>query len=219
MKIQRYSLPAIVSVCLLLGASGFATNACAAGQPENLLPAASGWENWSPRANLTPEASIDQPNGAFQLRMRAKDAASYGEWHATARNIQGGKTYHFAVRYQPTHIDYESVSVPVIAIWRSAAGKALQYDYVSDVSPAADGWRVASRTLAAPAGATTVMLKLVLRWTAAGSVVWNDPQLTSVDPKPHRKIRVVTTCIQPGPSPTVQKNIDLMAATSTARAN
>jgi len=183
------------------------------GQPDLIPALPSGWASSSPRPDLAPVADVVATGGISELRLRSSGPATDGEWHGTVKNISGGRTYHFAVEYQPSGVEHEDLSVPVILSWLSASGKPVQRDYITGISAADEGWHRASRTLRAPVNATAVTIELVLRWSAGGSVIWKDPQLTAAEDPPHRKIRVVTTNIRSKAPATVEKNLELMATT------
>lgn len=148
------------------------------------------------------------------LRMRSSEFASYGKWITTVPKIEAGKSYRFEVQYRPEKVVSDDVSVAVILSWRSDSNKPIQRDYVDHVSPAADGWNLATRIFQAPENAHSVTIELALRWSNTGSVLWKQPGLFKVEAPPHRKVRIVTTRIQPPPGPAaVEKNLELMAAT------
>jgi apolipoprotein N-acyltransferase len=122
-------------------------------------------------------------------------------------------SYQFDIVYRASGVISEDTSVAVIASWKSGQGKALQRDYIDSVTRQADGWKRAARVLKAPAGAESLTLELGLRWTERGSVLWKKAAVSEADSLPPRRIRVVTTRIEPGPGATVAKNLALMAET------
>lgn len=85
----------------------------------------------------------------------------------------------------------------------------LQRDFVDTVGRYGQ-WRLAARTLEAPAKVRSVRVELGLRWTPSGSVVWKAPRLEEVEPLPRRRIRVATTDLVPAPNATVEANVALM---------
>lgn len=179
----------------------------------NLVPQdPSAWTTWSARPEVAPRADIVSAAGPV-LRLRATNFASYGKWMAAVPGIQGGRNYRFEVQYRPEKIADEGVSVAVVLSWSTAEGKQLQRDYVDRVTPAADGWRTASRTLRSPDAAHAVSVELGLRWTASGTVLWKNAALSETAAPPPRKVRIVTTRISPPPGATVEKNVQFMAET------
>jgi predicted amidohydrolase len=185
-----------------------------ASAPPNLIPQSpEAWKTWSPRPDLAPKADITSRGGTPLLSLRATRFASYGKWIANVPGVRGGQDYRFEVSYRPQDIVSDDVSVAIILSWKSADGKPVQRDYVDEVSTEADGWRLATRTLPAPPKAASLEVELVLRWTDSGSVTWKQPRLFETAAPSHRKVKVVTTRIQPGPHPTVEKNLALMSAT------
>jgi predicted amidohydrolase len=87
----------------------------------------------------------------------------------------------------------------------------VQRDYVDRLSSAENGWRRAVRTLRAPDQTSSVTIELWLRWTAEGSVSFRSPSLVEINQPAPRKVRVVTTRIDPAPDRTIEANMRLMA--------
>jgi predicted amidohydrolase len=172
-----------------------------------------GWVSSAPRPALAGHAEVVTVDGVPALQMDSRGPAGYAEWKGTLEPVVGGKDYRFEVPYQAKCVDHEDLSVAVLLSWRTAAGKNLQRDYVDAARPAANGWRLASRVLRAPAGATAVAVQLVLRWSKEGSVIWKEPRLTAAEAPPHRRARIVTTRIKPTFPATVEGNRALMADT------
>ncbi len=170
-----------------------------------------GWTFWSPRPVIAPEATVVQQGDGNLLRMKANRFACYGKWTTVVPDMRPGKSYKFRVFYEAEQVDKEDVSVAAIISWckDDSGQKPLQRDYADEVS-AVDEWRLIARTLQAPKEAQSVKVELVLRWTDEGSVLWREPELVEVEPRPHRKIRVVTTHIKPSYPATIEKNLKLM---------
>ncbi|MDB6126804.1 MAG: ramA 5 [Verrucomicrobia bacterium] len=199
---------------LLTLAAGCVLSSDEARAQSNLLtPFPSGWVSASPRPALAAVADAITVDGVPALRMRAKGLASYGEWKSSAQPVAGERDYHFEILYRPERVEHEDVSVAVVLSWRSAAGKGLQRDYVSGVTPGPDGWRLVARTVHAPRAAASVTVELILRWTLDGSVVWKEPKLAAVEMPKHRHARIVTTRVKPVAPTTVEANRALMAET------
>ena len=153
------------------------------------------WRRWSPYPSLQPAADVVPGPGGSMLRLASHDFASFGKWLASAIPVQPGRSYRFEVLYQPDGITDERESIGVMLSWNSAAGRPIQRDYVDHISSADNGWRRATRTLQAPASATSAIVELWLRGAASGSVCFRDPRFVEVPRPSARKVRVVTTKI------------------------
>ncbi|MGE5647548.1 MAG: carbon-nitrogen hydrolase family protein [Acidobacteriota bacterium] len=153
-----------------------------------------GWVVWAPRPELAPEASQMQTPGGLTLRLKARGKDSFGKWIGRL-GVQPGATYRFEALYRTDQVENEAMSVLAVLSWCKDlnARNPIQRDYVDRVSPAQGGWRKLERTLAAPAGAVSVVVELGLRLTERGSVTWAQPRLTVITPAPRRAARIVTT--------------------------
>ena len=169
------------------------------------------WQFWSPRLDLQPRAGVGREDVGSTLRLAAVDFSSFGKWIAKDIPVNAGHFYRFEVLYKPTGIVNERGSVGVMLSWNVPDGKPVQRDYVDQISSAENGWRRAARTLRAPQKASSVTIELWLRWTAAGSVTFKDPRLVEASQPAPRKVRVVTTRIDPSPDRTIEANMRLMA--------
>ncbi len=182
--------------------------------PEFRLDAAgapAGWKAWSPRPALAPASRVMAEPGGSVLRLEARDAASFGKWLASPVPVRPLAFYEFEVRYRPEGLADDASSVSVMLSWNGADGRPVQRDYVDRISPAASGWRLASRTLRAPEKAASVSIELWLRWTPSGSVSFNHPRLSEVAAPARRTARIVTTRIPARPGATPANNLQYMA--------
>lgn len=168
------------------------------------------WQLWSPRPDLEPRGTLLKTEGATVLQLTAVDFSSFGKWRSKEIEVLPGHFYRFEVLYHPTHIVSERSSVGVMLTWNASDGNPVQRDYVDRISPAENGWRRASRTLRAPERASAVTVELWLRWTAEGSVSFRNPSLVETSQPASRKVRVVTTRIDPSPDRTIEANMRLM---------
>jgi predicted amidohydrolase len=165
------------------------------------------WSVWSPRPELAPQAKAS----GSELVMAARRFADYGKWTSVVEDISPGKHYRFDVLYRAERVASEAVSVAAMLSWsKDAAGaEAVERDYVDRIEPAGE-WRCAWRTLQAPAGARSVRIELVLRWSEGGSVRWKQPRLVEVDAPRRRIVRVATTHLEPNRPATLDGNVQLM---------
>ena len=169
------------------------------------------WQLWSPRPDLEPRGEVVKVEGAAALQLSAVDFSSFGKWRSKEISILSGHFYRFEVLYQTKHIVSECGSVGVMLTWNASDGHPVQRDYVDRISPAENGSRRASRTFRAPEQASAVTVELWLRWTAEGSVSFRTPSLIETSQPGPRRVRVVTTRIDPSPDRTIEANMRLMA--------
>jgi len=169
------------------------------------------WQLWSPRRDLEPRGEVLNVEGARALQLTAVDFSSFGKWRSKEVGVTAGHFYRFEVLYQPKQIASERSSVGVMLTWNASDGHPVQRDYVDRIFPAENGWRRASRTFRAPEKASSVAIELWLRWTAEGSVSFRSPSLVEISQPAPRKVRVVTTRIDPSPARTIEANMRLMA--------
>jgi predicted amidohydrolase len=210
-----------VNIHRLFGLGVLCCAAAFAQAPVNLVPnpefrvdesgKPTSWRLWSPRPDLEPRAELLNVNGIRALQLTAVDFSSFGKWRSKEIGVTSGHFYRFEVLYEPKHIVSERSSVGVMLSWKAPDGHPVQRDYVDKISPAENGWRRASRTFRAPEQASGVTIELWLRWTAEGSVSFRSPSLVEINQPAPRKVRVVTTRIDPSPDRTIEANMKLMA--------
>jgi predicted amidohydrolase len=169
------------------------------------------WQFWSPRQDLEPRANVAGGQEGATLRLAAVDFTSFGKWINRGIPVSAGHCYRFEVLYKTTRIINERGSVGVMLSWNMPDGKAIQRDYVDDVSAAENSWQRAARTLCVPEKATSVTVELWLRWTTDGSVSFSKPSLTETNEPPRRNVKVVTTRIPVRGDTTLQDNLRSMS--------
>jgi predicted amidohydrolase len=147
--------------------------------------------------------------GARALQLTAVDLSSFGKWRSKEIAVAAGRYYRFDVLYQTKGVFSQRTSVGVMLTWNAADGHPVQRDYVDRLSSAENGWRRAVRTFCAPEQASTVTIEFWLRWTAEGSVSFRSPSLVEINKPAPRKVRVVTTRIDPSPDRTIEANMRL----------
>jgi len=203
----------------LLWVGIFCCGAAFAQAPVNLVPnpgfgvdeagKPSSWQLWSPRPDLEPRGEVMNVEGARALQLTAVDFSSFGKWRSKEIGVLPGHFYRFEVLYEPKLIVSERSSVGVMLTWNAADGHSVQRDYVDRFSSAENGWRRAVRTFCAPEKASTVTIEFWLRWTSGGSVLFKSPRLVETSAPAPRKVRVVTTRIDPSPIRTIEANMKL----------
>jgi predicted amidohydrolase len=171
-----------------------------------------GWSYWSPRAELSHEHGVRVRDGQSVLMLRARGFESYGYWAKRVNEIQPGKHYGFQALHQTDGIERDSASVFAVLSWFGGVDntRELQRDYVNRQEFVGD-WVRASRTIQAPAGATSVRIELGLRRANGGAVYWRGVQFAEVPPPAPRFMRVATTRIAAASPASVEANTQLMA--------
>ena len=108
------------------------------------------WQFWSPRWDLEPRANVASGQDGATLQLAAADFTSFGKWINKGIPVSAGHCYRFEVCNSWTRIINERGSVGVMLSWNMPDGKAIQRDYVDDVSVAENSWHRAARTLRVP---------------------------------------------------------------------
>lgn len=172
-----------------------------------------GWSSSAVRPEIAPESRVVADGTGRGLLLKARNFSSFGKWSTAVLGVDGGKTYRFEVMFRPEQVENLETSVAAILSWfKDPEGRQLiRKDYADGMSGGVT-WMKIFRTLEAPAECRSVRVELVLRWSAAGSVLWKEPRLVEVSAKPHRTIRVVTTHLEPPSPSTLQRNLELMGA-------
>jgi predicted amidohydrolase len=169
------------------------------------------WSTWSPRPEIRPKFRVIHSGDGDALSIESAKPTEYGKWITAPLPVDAGKFYRFEVEFRTQNVKSEDVSVAAILSWFNGADKvdAAQRDYVDKVDSLHD-WKRMSRTLQAPAGATSLRVELLFRWAENGSVQWRSPMLSNVDAPAPRHVRVATSHIRPLAPHTIESNLKLM---------
>ncbi len=172
-----------------------------------------GWQAWAPRPALAPETALERGPAGWQVRMTARDVASYGKLIASGIVVKPGARYRASVRFRYRDIACPTMSLAALLSWRASPGGCLiARDYLSDPEwPGSDGSVCLSRALDAPEGATAVDLELWFRWAPGGVVWWQDAEVVGVPAPRHRLVRMATTRLLPRRPTSLERNLQLVA--------
>jgi predicted amidohydrolase len=161
----------------------------------------SGWQTWSPRAEIAPRTWVDQfhkrtPAGALAISGNSNPAA-YGGWHHRVENIEAGKWYRLRAHYRTEGVPNEMIQVQARLDWLDAAGKrAGQPEFAWQTTPDGEWTRIEAQA-PAPAKASAVVLQLYLANAPSGTVWWDEIALEQIDAPAPRPVTVATINLQP----------------------
>ena len=188
------------------------------------------WESFSPRNEIAPEFGTDKTvfhSGKSSAVITSKGSpGTYGYL----------KTYITGIQYVPKELTEEGLTIPdsvflgskyfdfgcyfrtagqvdpdrnvtIFLSWKDKNGKELSAEYVNSYTRDGD-WFHAMKSLRAPAYASGLEIQLVLQWTAAGKVWWDDVSLDEVKHAGGAGIKVATSTTRPPAPSTTEKNLE-----------
>ena len=144
--------------------------------------AAASWEKWSPRPDLAPTMLRDEGSGrhgsaALGTHGEGKSGVC-GGWRKRIEAIQGGKAYRLTAFYKPARIQDEKRSVVAYVEWFSAAGRRLRAPDLALANGQTDGaWKKIEGFSIAPQTARSAVVSIGMRWSAVGTVYFDDIEL------------------------------------------
>lgn len=170
------------------------------------------WQSWSPRPELAADFGLAGDQNEPTLQIRTPRFESYGKWLTVTTAVQPGKFYCIEVNSRASGVALPAMSVKAVATWfrEADATGELQRDYL-DQSASASGWIHHEAVIQAPPETKSLRLELGLHSAAGGSVQWKGFQVREVAAPAARRVKVVTTQIQPPLRSSVQQNMELMA--------
>ncbi len=172
-----------------------------AGTGQELMPASTdAWSVFAPRAQSAPVVSTSAGPGGYALSVSGGGLPDvYGGWRARIGGIAGGSYYRFSARVLPSDLASLRESISILLRWSGSFGPEETPDYVWDFKPAAQppGALTFDRIVQAPPGSTAVDVDLLLQWSAAGRVTFDELSLKpSAAPAP-RRVRVAAIYYRP----------------------
>jgi predicted amidohydrolase len=205
---------------------GFEMTSKLSGLPE-------GWKTASPRKEIEPEFTIDNSvshSGKSSARITSKGSAgTFGYWTSTVNGVLsgtnteksqlGGQTvsgsaflsgnsYTFGCWFKTSGIDTPGRNIWINVTWLNKNGEELFSELVSRYREE-QGWFHVNQVITAPQNANSLKIKLILQWSEAGVVWWDDVSLQPSEAKPaQRKIKVATSNNQPAGPSTAEKNLE-----------
>lgn len=159
-------------------------------------PDATGWRVVAQRSEISPRGWVDRTTGrggqgALALAGDGKAGVS-GGWEKKIGGIEAGAWYRLTVEFRSAGIDFERQCVVARLDWQKAGNeRAGQPDYGTFRST--EGvWKKTVLEAPAPAGASDVLVQLLLSNAPQGTVWWDRIRLEKIEaPKP-RTVRVAT---------------------------
>lgn len=159
-------------------------------------PDAAGWRVASQRSEIAPRGWVDRTagragQGALALAGDGKAGVS-GGWEKKVGGIEAGAWYRLTVESRSAGIDFERQRVVARLDWQNAGNeRAGQPDYGTFRST--EGvWKKTVLEAPAPAGASDVLVQLLLSNAPQATVWWDRIRLEKIEaPKP-RTVRVAS---------------------------
>lgn len=155
-----------------------------------------GWRVAAQRPEIAPRGWIDRTvgrggQGSLALAGDGKAGVS-GGWVKSVDGVEAGAWYRLTVESRGAGIGFERQRIAARLDWQSADNKrAGQPDYATFRSTSGD-WSKMVLDAPAPAGASQVLVQLLLSDAPQGTVWWDRIRLEKIDaPKP-RMVRVAT---------------------------
>jgi len=164
---------------------------------------------WSPRKELQPVCRIyagqdNSPNLSIETN---NNSGCHGGWEIECTNITPGKSYCFQAKATLTGIPHpvENIS-PEVYFFSDSESRHLDWRFIEAVSQ--DNSEVVfNHIFDVPPETDRMVIRLILRWTAYGSVKFNDISLTEL-----QKLQSNTSIIAVGsgwkPMRSVQENMN-----------
>ncbi|GFZ88726.1 hypothetical protein GCM10008018_38470 [Paenibacillus marchantiophytorum] len=169
-------------------------------QDNNILPpfSSENWQSWTPRQEIAPIFDKRLECNETLLIISSEDSfQAYGAWYCEIHGVLDGTSYEIMADYETKQVDYESVSVNVIVTWMDQSGKWLGRGYIDTYEITDDGLTRLKQRMDPPAGSRSVKIELEFRWSQGGSVTFRQVSLRPVEAARSRKVKLVTTYVNP----------------------
>jgi predicted amidohydrolase len=182
-----------------------------ASDAQELLPAgAEGWSAFAARPTSAPAVSVSRAADGFALHVAGSGASNvYGGWRARVDGIAGGAHYRFRARALPADVASLRESLTIVLRWSGSFGDEVAPDTVWDWRPAAEprGALDLDRVIRAPDGSRSLVIELVLQWSARGRVAFDRLSLAPAAPPETRRVRVAAIHYRPAASPSGRESV------------
>ncbi|RPJ85483.1 MAG: hypothetical protein EHM13_00905, partial [Acidobacteria bacterium] len=189
----------IMRVLTLLLAAASTLFAAPSSAGDNLV-SPSCWEAFAPRPANSPmsEKSVQADDTRLTLASRGQRFV-YGGWRCRVEGIDGGRYYQLRAQALPEKIESLRESLTVLLRWKGDFGGEVAPSYVWDFRPSerSEGGILFDRSVQAPAKARAVEVELILQWSKAGRVTWQQVSLTAAPPPATRTARVAAVWFRP----------------------
>jgi predicted amidohydrolase len=165
-----------------------------------------GWEPWSSQPALTPRLLLEPSTGrSGSIALGVQGMGSLGlcaGWSRRISDIQSGKAYRFSAFYRAEHVPDERRSIVASLQWFDAAGKRLRKPDFILPTPTTGQWTRLEHWTYAPEAAHSVVIQLGLRWSAVGTVYFDDVEFRLDPEPPQRVIQVASAYLKMSPGET-----------------
>ena len=182
---------------------------------ESLRPGS--WSPWSARPELLPNCEAGEPFWSIET---SGAPSCHGGWDLHWHHIEPGAWYSVATACRAFNVPHAHDNLHAELIWWRKDNKRADWAHVP-FTPAEAGIYDFEYRCQAPADADHATLRLMLRWTDRGKVVWCDPRLRQIDKPADRKLKIAVATGQfPGTSveDNVRFAVDLIAQGADAGA-
>ena len=153
---------------------------------------------WTPRPQLAPR--VEHPDESMYRATSNGSDGCMGGWDLeySVAPSDAHLEVRVDVRWDGVGDGFESTAVE--AFWRDANGRTLDWSPLWEWAPAERGWIRVSGHVANVSDATTLVLRLSLRWSPSGTVSWRRPTLTPAAPPEPRRLRLAAASSRPDPA-------------------
>lgn len=175
-------------------------------------------ETWAPHPRAKPVAA--RTDDVLAVAANGTRTCT-GGWQLRYAGARPGTAYALRVEVEHEGVCRPEDALQCVAIWGEVGadqadmgGGGLQWDYL--VPEVVDEGRLRfSRTLPAPAGASRLILRYTLRWSATGRSAWRLPQIEVAQPRDSSPVRIAVVTghanARQGQTRSVQDNVEFYA--------
>lgn len=158
------------------------------------------WTNWSPRAEISPQFSLDLRGGKSRrssLRIDTTAAEQFGAWRTRIIGLAPGKVYQFNAWYRAKNVKNERRSIIARLEWLSEKGNnAAPPEYAIDAATEKD-WKKVEYIFEMPEKAVALDIQLSLGFCANATVWWDEISIVELPRMPEQKIKIATVFHRP----------------------
>jgi hypothetical protein len=160
---------------------------------------------WTAREGL--EAKLSRDEDAL-IAESSGSPGCFGGWDIVFP-VEAGNWYEIGLDYRAEGMDSVLDGMPLLVFWEDDDGERVDYDYLLIHEPPAEGR--AERAFRCPEAATRCVLRVGVRWTAAGRAEFSRPGVTATEPPPSRIHRIAVAAEKPRDPQTVADNVQQYA--------
>ena len=151
---------------------------------------------WAPRENIAPKMTKTR-DGVLRVASNGSEGC-YGGWELLYPAAKAGTWVrcHVRARWQALERGYDSVNVA--ALWLDKDGRQVGW---APLLPAGvrHGRVVYENTACVPPDAQTLVLRLLIAWSATGGIEWSEPEVAPIAAPRARRMRLAAAGGPPPP--------------------